>query len=80
MDAAKADCDDQALGLGGYCHDLFFALPLSAATRDANSIATLELMALVACCFHCDLPFLLSPLPARRSRVRLPLCYLPPRG
>eukprot|EP00965_Chrysotila_dentata_P071219 2353199-Pleurochrysis_carterae.AAC.1 len=48
MDAAKAGYDGQALELGGYCHGLFFALPLSTATRDANSIATLELMALVA--------------------------------
>eukprot|EP00965_Chrysotila_dentata_P145351 4800194-Pleurochrysis_carterae.AAC.1 len=45
MDAAKADCEGQTLGLGGYCNGLFFALPFSAATRKANSIATLELMA-----------------------------------
>eukprot|EP00965_Chrysotila_dentata_P116494 3850435-Pleurochrysis_carterae.AAC.1 len=44
MDAAKADCEGQTLGLGGYCHGLFSALPLSAGTRKANSIATLKLM------------------------------------
>eukprot|EP00965_Chrysotila_dentata_P038810 1289818-Pleurochrysis_carterae.AAC.1 len=48
MDAAKADHEGVVLGLGGYCHGLFFALPLSASMRRANSIATLELMALVA--------------------------------
>eukprot|EP00965_Chrysotila_dentata_P137039 4533043-Pleurochrysis_carterae.AAC.1 len=46
MDAAKADRQGEDLGLGGYCHGLFFSLPLTAATRRANSIATLELMAL----------------------------------
>eukprot|EP00965_Chrysotila_dentata_P038130 1267146-Pleurochrysis_carterae.AAC.1 len=48
MDAAKADWQGEDLGLGGYCHGLFFFLPLSVATRRANSIATLKLMALVA--------------------------------
>eukprot|EP00965_Chrysotila_dentata_P049472 1639894-Pleurochrysis_carterae.AAC.1 len=48
MDAAKADREDEVLGLGGYCHGLFFALPLSARKRRANSTASLELMALIA--------------------------------
>eukprot|EP00965_Chrysotila_dentata_P030805 1026565-Pleurochrysis_carterae.AAC.2 len=48
MGAAKAEQQGNILGLGGYCHSLFFSLPLSANTRRANSIATLELMALVA--------------------------------
>eukprot|EP00965_Chrysotila_dentata_P183526 6060211-Pleurochrysis_carterae.AAC.1 len=48
MDAAKAERHGDVLGLGGYCHGRFFSLPLSAQTRGANSIATLELMALVA--------------------------------
>eukprot|EP00965_Chrysotila_dentata_P203986 6182065-Pleurochrysis_carterae.AAC.4 len=48
MDAAKADQQGEVLELGCYCHSLFFSLSLSANTRRANSIATLELMALVA--------------------------------
>eukprot|EP00965_Chrysotila_dentata_P158815 5246129-Pleurochrysis_carterae.AAC.1 len=48
MDAAKAEQQGGVLGLGGYCHGLSFALPLAARTRSAKSIATLELMALVA--------------------------------
>eukprot|EP00965_Chrysotila_dentata_P089022 2938930-Pleurochrysis_carterae.AAC.2 len=51
MDAAmKAEREGENLGLGGYCHGLFFSLTLSVATRRANSIATLELMALPCCC------------------------------
>eukprot|EP00965_Chrysotila_dentata_P088305 2916526-Pleurochrysis_carterae.AAC.1 len=48
MDAAKAHQHGQDLELGGYCHGLFFCAPLSPSSRNANSIATLELMALVA--------------------------------
>eukprot|EP00965_Chrysotila_dentata_P169984 5610875-Pleurochrysis_carterae.AAC.1 len=48
MDAAKAHQHGQVLGLGGYCHGLFFSLPLAPQSRHANSIATLELMALLA--------------------------------
>eukprot|EP00965_Chrysotila_dentata_P098444 3253999-Pleurochrysis_carterae.AAC.3 len=48
MNAAKAERQGDVLGLGGYCQGLFFSLPLSAHTRSANSISTLELMALVA--------------------------------
>eukprot|EP00965_Chrysotila_dentata_P081884 2702645-Pleurochrysis_carterae.AAC.2 len=48
MDAAKAHQHGQVLGLGCYCHAFFFSLPLSQHTHHANSIATLELMALVA--------------------------------
>eukprot|EP00965_Chrysotila_dentata_P173127 5713176-Pleurochrysis_carterae.AAC.1 len=48
MDAAKPHQQGQLLGLGGYCHGLFFSLPLQPRSRNANSIATLELMALVA--------------------------------
>eukprot|EP00965_Chrysotila_dentata_P227779 6196219-Pleurochrysis_carterae.AAC.1 len=48
LDAAKAYHEGEVFGLGGYCHGLFFSLLLSASTRRANSIATLELMALVA--------------------------------
>eukprot|EP00965_Chrysotila_dentata_P087337 2883911-Pleurochrysis_carterae.AAC.1 len=48
MDAAKAEQHGDVMGLGGYCHGLFFSLPLSVRTRSANSIATVELMALVA--------------------------------
>eukprot|EP00965_Chrysotila_dentata_P263266 6214798-Pleurochrysis_carterae.AAC.5 len=47
-DAAKAHQHGQVLGLCGYCHGLFFSLPLSQRTRHANSIATLELMVLAA--------------------------------
>eukprot|EP00965_Chrysotila_dentata_P003812 124605-Pleurochrysis_carterae.AAC.1 len=47
MDAAKAHQHGQVLGLGAYCHGLV-SLPLLQRTRHANSIATLELMALVA--------------------------------
>eukprot|EP00965_Chrysotila_dentata_P239880 6203364-Pleurochrysis_carterae.AAC.3 len=46
MDAAKADQQGEVLGIGGYCHGFFLFLLLPAATRRANSIATLELMAL----------------------------------
>eukprot|EP00965_Chrysotila_dentata_P092771 3063139-Pleurochrysis_carterae.AAC.1 len=48
MDAAKAEQHGDVLGLGVYCHGLFFSLPLAARTRSANSIATFKLMALVA--------------------------------
>eukprot|EP00965_Chrysotila_dentata_P088524 2923127-Pleurochrysis_carterae.AAC.1 len=48
MDAPKAHQRWQNFGLGGYCHGLFFSLPLSPSSCNANSIATLELMALVA--------------------------------
>eukprot|EP00965_Chrysotila_dentata_P177218 5852902-Pleurochrysis_carterae.AAC.3 len=48
MDAAKADLQGEVLGLRCYCHGLFFSLPLSTNMRRANSIATLERMALVA--------------------------------
>eukprot|EP00965_Chrysotila_dentata_P233230 6199471-Pleurochrysis_carterae.AAC.1 len=48
MDAAKAHQHGQLLGPGGYCYGLFFSLPLAPLSRHVNSIATLELMALVA--------------------------------
>eukprot|EP00965_Chrysotila_dentata_P098865 3269343-Pleurochrysis_carterae.AAC.1 len=48
MDAAKAERHGDVLRLGGYCHGLFFSLPLAARTRGANSVATLVLIALLA--------------------------------
>eukprot|EP00965_Chrysotila_dentata_P199712 6179542-Pleurochrysis_carterae.AAC.1 len=61
MDAAKAKPQGDDLGLGKYCHSLFFSLPLSANTRRAKSVATLELMALVVAIatfrdFFCHFP------------------------
>eukprot|EP00965_Chrysotila_dentata_P006155 201078-Pleurochrysis_carterae.AAC.2 len=61
MDVAKAEQQGDVLGLGGYCHSLFFSLPLSANTRRANSIATLELTALVAAIATFRDNFCLSP-------------------
>eukprot|EP00965_Chrysotila_dentata_P170687 5634597-Pleurochrysis_carterae.AAC.1 len=81
MDGAKADHDGEVLGLGGYCHALFFALPLAASTRRANSIATLEFMALIASAatFHAFFPFssqtrslLPSTSRTRKQRTRRP--------
>eukprot|EP00965_Chrysotila_dentata_P172290 5686130-Pleurochrysis_carterae.AAC.3 len=61
MDAAKAYKQGQVLVLGDYCHGLFFSLPLLPHTRHANSITTLELMALFAAvatshAFFCHFP------------------------
>eukprot|EP00965_Chrysotila_dentata_P258431 6213216-Pleurochrysis_carterae.AAC.1 len=78
MDAAKAHQRGQLLGLGVYCHGLLFSLPLAPRSRHANSIATLELMALVAAIATCH-PFFRA-LSSCCARVGLPFRHLPPRG
>eukprot|EP00965_Chrysotila_dentata_P023292 771806-Pleurochrysis_carterae.AAC.1 len=77
MDAAKADCEGQTLGLGGSA--MVSSLPLLSRRARAKPTALRRSSSwrwLPSLRPSCVLP----PLPLRRSRIRLPLCYLPPRG